>query len=117
LTVNSKRNAGLSPRVAPKTAPKHRWHFKVYVADETARSINAVANLNRICHESIGLKNCRMEIIDLLEDPSLARENQIVAIPTVVRCVPAPERRVLGDLSDTQRVLRGLDLPDLRTTL
>lgn len=88
-----------------------RWHLRLYIANQTARSMNAVANMNRLCEENPALSRCHLEIIDLQKDPALARRDQIVAIPTVIRSQPTPERRAFGDLSDARRVLSALDLP------
>ncbi|HWQ18164.1 MAG TPA: circadian clock KaiB family protein [Methanotrichaceae archaeon] len=85
------------------------YTLKLYVAGQTGKCQAALANLRKICKEQLDGK-CRIEVVDLLERPALAKPNQIVAIPTLVRELPASERRVVGDLSDTQRVLSGLDL-------
>jgi circadian clock protein KaiB len=81
----------------------------LYVAGQTVRSLAAIANLKRICQEHFAFRYV-IEVIDLLETPQLARADQIVAIPTLVRRLPAPIRKVIGDLSNVERVLVGLDL-------
>ena len=85
------------------------WELRLYVAGQTAKSVTAFANLKRICAEHIRGKY-EIEVIDLLINPTLAKGDQILAIPTLVRKLPVPIRKILGDLSDTERVLVGLDL-------
>jgi len=86
-----------------------RWMLKLYVAGETPRSIAAYDNLKRLCEEQL-TGHYTIEVIDLLKHPRLAKDDQILAIPTVVRKLPPPLRRVIGDLSNADRVLVGLDL-------
>jgi len=86
-----------------------RFLLRLYVAGQTGKSIAAFANLKRICEEQLKGRY-EIEVIDLLENPSLAMEDQIVAIPTLVRKLPPPIRKIIGDLSDTERVLVGLDM-------
>ena len=85
------------------------FDLRLYIAGQTARSLAALTNLKRICDEHLDGRY-RIEVIDLLERPQLARGDQILAIPTVVRKLPAPIRKLVGDLSDTERALVGLDL-------
>jgi circadian clock protein KaiB len=85
------------------------WQLRLYVAGQTAKSLTAFANLKKICEEHLSGKY-RIEIIDLLENPMLAQGDQILAIPTLVRKLPEPVRKIIGDLSNTERVLVGLDL-------
>ena len=85
------------------------WVLRLYVAGQTPKSVIAFANLKRICSEHLSDKY-RIELIDLLENPKLARGDQIVAIPTLVRNLPTPMKKIIGDLSNTDRVLVGLDL-------
>jgi len=81
---------------------------------QTSRSLRAFANLKKICDEHLEGKY-RIEIIDLLKNPSLAKGEQIIAIPTLVKKIPPPARKIIGDLADTERVLVGLDIrPNLR---
>ncbi len=103
-----------APRRAAKRAPASApgspfWDLRLYVAGQTPKSITALNNLHRICEEHLEGKY-RIEVIDLVKNPQLARGDQIVAIPTLVRSVPAPLRRLIGDLSSTERVLVGLDV-------
>jgi circadian clock protein KaiB len=90
-----------------------RWLLRLYVAGQTPKSVSAFENLERICEERLQGRYA-IEIIDLLENPRLAKDDQILAIPTVVRKLPPPVRRIIGDLSDTERVLVGLDLRQRR---
>jgi circadian clock protein KaiB len=85
------------------------WQLRLYVAGQTPKSLTAFSNLKKICESH--LKGCyRIEVIDLSEQPSLSKGDQILAIPTLVRKLPQPMRKIIGDLSDTERVLVGLDL-------
>jgi circadian clock protein KaiB len=85
------------------------WVLRLYVAGQTPKSVTAFANLQKICADYLEDKY-RIELIDLLENPQLARGDQILAIPTLVRNLPTPMRKIIGDLSNTERVLVGLDL-------
>ena len=85
------------------------WQLRLYVAGETPRSVAALANLRQICEEHLA-GQYSIEVIDLLERPQLAQGEQIVAIPTLERRLPEPVRKIIGDLSNTERVLIGLDL-------
>jgi circadian clock protein KaiB len=90
------------------------WELRLYVAGQTTKSIAALANLRRYCEQHVPGRY-QLEVIDLLQHPQLAEGDQILAIPTVVRKVPEPIRKVIGDLSNEERVLVGLDLrPQLR---
>jgi len=85
------------------------WNLKLYVAGQTAKSLLAFANLKRICEEHLG-GSYQIEVVDLLMKPELAKGDQIFALPTLVRKLPEPVRKIIGDLSNTERVLVGLDL-------
>ncbi len=85
------------------------WELRLYVAGKTARSVAALENLTRLCEEHLPGKY-RIEVVDLLVHPKLARGDQIIAIPTLVRKLPPPIRKVIGDLSNTERTLVGLQL-------
>ena len=89
--------------------PTDKWLLRLYVAGQTPKCVAACANLKKICAEYLD-GQCQIEIIDLLENPQLARGDQIIAIPTLVRNLPQPVRKIIGDLSNTERVLVGLDL-------
>ncbi len=86
-----------------------RFELRLYVAGQTPKSIAAFNNLKKICEEHLAGKYT-IEVIDLLKNPQLARGDQILAIPTLVRKLPQPLRKIIGDLSNTERVLVGLDL-------
>ncbi len=88
---------------------KDFWDLRLYVAGQTAKSLAAFINLKKICEEHLKGRY-RIEIIDLLEDPRLAKGDQILAIPTLVRKLPQPLKKIIGDLSNTERTLIGLDL-------
>jgi|SRR5579862_357159 len=100
--LNSSNDAG-------DGAGNDTWELRLYVAGQTPKSLQAFANLKRICEQHIP-GTYDIEIIDLLKNPQLARGDQILAIPTLVRKLPAPVRKIIGDLSNTERVLVGLDL-------
>ena len=89
--------------------PRPSWDLRLYVAGQTPRSLQAFANLKRICEEHLA-GDYQIEVIDLLKNPQLAKGDQILALPTLVRKLPEPVRKIIGDLSDTERVLVGLDL-------
>jgi circadian clock protein KaiB len=92
-----------------QSAPGEFWELRLYTAGQTPKSLTALANLKRICDEHLQ-GQYRIEVIDLMANPRLAKDHQIVAIPTLVRKLPEPLRRVIGDLSDTERALVGLEL-------
>ncbi|WP_200346918.1 circadian clock KaiB family protein [Halochromatium glycolicum] len=85
------------------------WCLRLYVAGQSPRSMSALQNLKAICETHLA-GHYDIEVIDLMEDPKLARGDQIVAVPTLVRKLPEPVRKIIGDLSNTERVLVGLDL-------
>jgi circadian clock protein KaiB len=85
--------------------------LRLYVAGQTPRSLAAISNLKKICGEDLGSRY-RLEVVDLAKSPALARDHQILAIPTLVRSLPVPIRKIIGDLSDTERVVVGLDIRD-----
>jgi len=94
---------------ASKAKPDVQWTLRLYVAGQTPRSLAAFDNLKRLCEERLK-GHYSIEVIDLLKNPRLAKDDQILAIPTLVRRLPPPVRRIIGDLSNTERVLVGLDL-------
>jgi circadian clock protein KaiB len=96
-------------RSAGSKAADEVWILKLYVAGQTPKSIAAFANLNKICDEHLPGKY-RIEIIDLLKNPKLAEGDRILAAPTLVKKLPAPVKKIIGDLADTEQVLVGLDL-------
>jgi circadian clock protein KaiB len=85
------------------------FELRLYVAGQTPKAIRAFANLKKICEEHLKGRYT-IEVIDLLEDPQLGRGDQILAVPTLVRRLPEPIKKIIGDLSNTERVLVGLDL-------
>jgi circadian clock protein KaiB len=85
------------------------WNLRLYVAGQTPKSIAAFANLKRICEEHLKGRYT-IEVVDLLKDPQLAQGDQILAIPTLVRKLPSPIKKIIGDLSNTERFLVGFDL-------
>ena len=85
------------------------WQLRLYVAGQTPKSLTAFSNLKKICETHLK-GSYSIEVIDLIEHPQLAKGDQIFAIPTLVRKLPHPVRKIIGDLSDTERVLVGLDL-------
>jgi circadian clock protein KaiB len=101
-----------SERTSPEaTTPQgdELWILRLYVAGQSPKSVAAFENLKRTCEERLQGRYT-IEVIDLLKEPRLAKDDQILAIPTVVRRLPEPMRRIIGDLSDTDRLLVGLDL-------
>ena len=87
----------------------NRWNLRLYVAGQTPRSLTAFKNLKEICEEYLK-GQYHIEVVDLMENPTLARGDQILAVPTLVRKLPQPIRKIIGDLSNTERVLVGLDI-------
>lgn len=96
-------------KTQPPDEPSEFWELRLYVAGQTVRAIAAFANLKKLCEEHVKCKY-RIEVIDLLKNPQLAKGDQILAVPTLVRKLPVPVRKIIGDLSNTERVLVGLDL-------
>lgn len=93
----------------PSVATKEAWHLHLYVAGQTAKSLRAFANLKELCENHLA-GQYHIEVIDLLQQPMLAKGDQIIAIPTLVRRLPPPIRKIIGDLSNTERVLIRLEL-------
>ena len=86
-----------------------KWVLRLYIAGQTPKSLTALQNLKKICEKRLE-GSYKIEIIDLVKSPELAREHQIVAIPTLVRQLPSPLKKIIGDLSNETKVFRGLDL-------
>jgi circadian clock protein KaiB len=99
--------AGKNP--APGKAASDRYVLKLYVAGQSPKSVNAIANIKNICEENLQGRY-ELKVIDLYQQPHLAQGDQIVALPTLIKKLPPPLRRIIGDLSDTARVLVGLDI-------
>jgi circadian clock protein KaiB len=85
------------------------WRLRLYIAGQTPKSLTAFANLKRLCEERLKGRYA-IEVVDLIEQPRLAKDDQILAIPTLVRRLPPPIRKIIGDLSNTERVLAGIGL-------
>ena len=94
---------------AKTDATEEIWNLRLYVAGQTPKSITAFANLKKICEEHLEGKYS-IEVIDLIKNPQLAKGDQIIALPTLVRKLPEPIKTIIGDLADTERVLVGLDM-------
>jgi circadian clock protein KaiB len=94
---------------ATREADTSKWNLRLYTAGQSPKSLAALANLKRVCDEHLAGRYS-IEVVDLLKNPRLAKDDQIVAIPTLVRKLPEPLRRIVGDLSDTERTLVGLQL-------
>jgi len=106
--MHSQRQRSPARKHGPDADPG-RYLLRLYVAGLTTRSSTAIRNLRRICDEHLR-DRCTLEIIDIYEHPTLARGEQIIAAPTLIKELPAPLRRLIGDMADTDRVLVGLDL-------
>ena len=104
MTKQPHRNGHAVQAMEPK-----QWQLRLYVAGQTPKSVTAFDNLQRLCEEHLA-GQFEIEVIDLIENPRLAKEDHIVAIPTLVRKLPEPIRKIIGDLSDTERTLVGLQL-------
>jgi circadian clock protein KaiB len=112
----SKAKAKTTTNQVKKAAPRpaaERWQLKLYVAGNTPKSVAAIANLKRYCEHHLDGRY-EIEIIDLLKNPQLAAGDQILAIPTLVRKVPVPIRKIIGDLSNEEKVLVGLDIKPVK---
>ena len=109
MTSETKTKA---PRKSKILKVEESWQLRLYVAGQTPKSIAAFANLKRICEEHLEGKY-QIEVIDLLVNPQLAMGDQILALPTLVRKLPEPIKKIIGDLSNTERVLVGLDIKPL----
>jgi circadian clock protein KaiB len=94
---------------AARAKPAGDWKLRLYVAGQTPKSLTAFSNLKRLCEEHLKGRYS-IEVIDLVKTPRLAKDDQILALPTLVRKLPEPVRKIIGDLSNTERVLVGLDL-------
>ena len=107
IGASNGRDAGSGPE--SPTPDDQLWELRLYTAGQTPKSVAAFNNLKRICEEHMPGRY-QIEVIDLMRNPRLAKEDQIVAIPTLVRKLPHPLRKIIGDLSDTERTLVGLQL-------
>ncbi|HEY6621748.1 MAG TPA: circadian clock KaiB family protein [Steroidobacteraceae bacterium] len=102
-------NQVMNSAMEESVLPGGLYNLRLYVAGQTPKSITALANLKKICEEHL-VGRYQIEVIDLLERPQLAAGDQILAVPTLVRRLPEPLKRIIGNLSDMERVLVGLDL-------
>jgi len=114
-SVRSKSTKTTTKNAKPRKrrVPEELWDLRLYVAGQTPKSLAAFANLKRICEEHLAGKY-KIEIIDLVKNPQLARGDQILAMPTLVRKLPPPIKKLIGDLSNTERVIVGLDIRPAR---
>ncbi len=99
----------IEPKAMAREAESSRYVLRLYVAGRSPKSLVAIVNLNHICQEYLAGRY-KIEVVDLIENPQLARDEQVLAIPTLVRKLPSPMCKIIGDLSNTERVLVGLDL-------
>ena len=104
-----RKKPGPSPARIKKNAAPDIWNLRLYVAGQTPKSLSAFANLKKLCEEQLPGRY-QIEIVDLIKQPHLAQNDQIVALPTLVRKLPEPMKRIIGDLSNLERVMVGLDL-------
>lgn len=108
-----KTNPSLRARPKVKSVSRKvalaRYILKLYVAGQSPKSVSAITNIKRICEEKLHGRY-ELDVIDLYQQPQLARGEQIVAVPTLIRKLPSPLRRIIGDMSNTERVLAGLDM-------
>ena len=111
MKAKSKRAARKTSPGANSSAVEFHYDLRLYVAGQTPKSLAAFANLKELCELHLAGKY-RIEVIDLVKKPQLARDDQVIAIPTLVRRLPQPIRKIIGDLCDTRRTLIGLDLSD-----
>ena len=112
MTTTSKLQA--QPEIQPDAAARRRggrgfWRLRLYVAGQTPRAVAAFANLNKLCEKHLHGRY-EIEVVDLIKNPKLASGDQIIAVPTLVRKLPPPMKKIIGDLSNEVRVLVGLDL-------
>jgi circadian clock protein KaiB len=107
--VKAARRSSSRPKPPNASEPSEHWDLRLYVAGQTPRAIAALENLKRICEVHLA-GQYSIEVVDLLKNPQLARGDQILAVPTLVRKLPEPVRKIIGDLSNEERVLVGLDL-------
>jgi circadian clock protein KaiB len=99
-----------APAKGAKAGGKKPWTLRLYVAGDSPRSRTALANLKKLCEETLK-DNYAIEVIDLTKRPELAKADQILAVPTLVRQIPEPMKRIIGDLSNADRALIALDIP------
>jgi circadian clock protein KaiB len=109
MEIKHEKSKAVQRKEQPAIAGNDKWVLRLYVAGQTSKAVTALNNLKLICKEQLKGKYY-IKVIDLLKNPQLGRDDQILAIPTLMRKLPLPVRLVIGDLSNTERVLAGLDL-------
>ncbi len=102
------------PDASPRAAESECYLLRLYVAGQTPKSLSAIANIKKICEENLQ-GHYELDVIDLYEQPQLAQRDQIIALPTLIRKLPPPLRRIIGDLSNTEKVLVGLEIQSKTT--
>jgi len=111
LKIKQERLKSVLRKIAPATTRSDKWVFRLYVAGRVPQTITTFNNLKLICEEHLKGRY-QIEVIDLLKNPEVAHDDQILAIPTLVRKIPLPTRKIIGDLSNTERLLVELDLKE-----
>jgi circadian clock protein KaiB len=111
VKINAEKTKSSRQKKQPAKARSDTWVLRLYVAGAVPKAVTAINNLKLICEDQLK-GNYKIDVIDLLKHPQIARDDQIIAVPTLVRKSPLPERNIIGDLSNTDRVLAGLDLID-----
>jgi circadian clock protein KaiB len=111
VKIKPRRSKTDRPEEKSAESGSGRWDLRLYVAGQTPKAVTAFNNLKIICEEKLKGKY-HITVVDLLKNPQLARNDQILALPTLVRKLPRPMRNIIGDLSDTERVLVGLDIKE-----
>ena len=109
MKLKKEKSDKIGTKEKPGKTERDKWILRLYVAGQTPKALTAFANLKKICEVQLKGKYS-IEVIDLLINPQLGNEDQILALPTLVRKLPVPVRKIIGDLSNTERVLVGLDL-------
>jgi circadian clock protein KaiB len=109
MKANRARPAQPKVTTATRKAASSRYILKLYVAGRSPKSVNAIANIKKLCEANLSGRYV-LDVIDLYQQPQLAQGEQIIAVPTLIRKLPPPLRRIIGDMSNTERVLVGLDL-------
>ena len=116
LSVPKRKSSRLVVRKRAQKTASISWSLRLYVAGQTPKSLSAFANLKRLCEQNLAGRY-QIEVVDLVKEPHRAQHDQIVALPTLVRKLPEPIKRVIGDLSNTERVMIAIELHSLQQTL
>jgi circadian clock protein KaiB len=109
MKTDPARSTQTGKKTASRKAASSHYVLKLYVAGQSPKSVKAIANLKKICEENLH-ERYELEVIDLYQQPQLAQGEQIIAVPTLIKKLPPPLRRIIGDMSNTERVLVGLDV-------